>query len=961
MRLPSVARASLVLSLAWLSGCPTNPPPDDAGTDATQPDGGPDGGPSCVSILRSVGFSHPTVGVTPGAVRTLSFDLGDNTCEVVELDFTASTPGIVSFPATATIDSRRTSVPFEVTGIAPGSTVITARLRGRDFMATLNVDVVAPNTPTCTGMRMGRIEPNGVRLEGTGMLEHAALMLPAGAAAGDVQFRVPAFDATVACAPSEAIPAGYTALGPAISFTSATVNRFPREIEFSLPISLALLPSRAHRGHVEIAYTGPGITTPRIVAMTSPVFAGEAGNGTLRFLAQRLGTYRAVVRSDAPRSYTRTYNRRAILGFSMGGSGSGRIGLSHPELFDFVAPLGGPTEWTYLLEYIRRYHLGGFCTFEERLADTTGRCNQATTERPPFRPNEFMEHTQSFENWWYADGHDGNGGTFDRNSYISIFRDLAAMFGNPNTDTDGFDVARPLTPSIAPPGTPESWRLMPDRDRCAAGAGHITIPGRCPTAAVGDACTAPPGNPWYDDEYNPDGRWDIISFCDGAQRAGDTGNWDPMGSQYVPIEVAYAVDVNHNGLRDAGEPVIRNGRETFDDFGCDRIPSAMEPGYNAVLNPDPAGDDYDFVYNPTGTETNYDWDGEGTCPAGQSERFDDFGIDGVNNTPQLVTGMPTSGWDVGEGDGRFNRTRGADRMISSSPRAQVRGYRDRLGVYHPGVSAATLDGFDIILDGGVRDLFNWSVQGNHTLGGFAARGLPVRYYNGFASLHMDGRTDGFEYARVPWRELGRRVMTRYGSIDASEADQMAGDGEHVGTVDQLFNRVQSPLAQMSALWPGGDRVRRPDAACERISGSCDHINVINDNFTSSVGREGPFGLVLPPGYFDESQAGTCYPIVYFLHGYGMDPTQLTAIGLVLWGAMNATMVPEHQRIQKMIFAFPDGRCRNAECLRGTFYTNAPESTPNGAQMETWLLELDEHIRNDMGVRVCAPETVTVTE
>lgn len=914
----------------------------------------------CVSFLRTVTFSQAVVGVTPGASRHVVFQLGDNTCEVVDIDFTASTPGIATFPASTTIAERRTSFEFDVTGVAAGSTVITARVRGRDITATLNVDVVMPSAPTCTGTQTGRIEPNGVRLEGTGPLTNAALMLPAGAAAGDVQFRVPAFDAAMDCAPSEALPPGYTALGPAVSFTSTTVSRFPREIEFSLPISLALLPSLAHRGHVEVAYTGPGVTTPRIVGMTSPVFAGEAGMGTLRFLARRLGTYRAVVRSDAPRSYERTYNHRAILGFSMGGSGSGRIGLAHPEMFDFVAPLGGPTEWNYLLEYIRQFHLGGFCTFEQRLADTTGSCDQATTERPAFRPNEFMEHTQSFENWWFADGHDGNGGSFDRQSYISIFRDLAAMFGNPNTDTDGLDVARPLTPSIAPPGTPESWRLMPDRDRCAAGATHITIPGRCPEAAPGDPCTAPAGNPWYDDEYNPDGRWDIISFCDGGERPGDRGNWDPMANQPLPIEVAYAVDINHDGIRNAGEPVIRNGRETYDDFGCDRTPNAMEPGYNAILNPDPNGDDYDFVYNPNGTETNYDWDGEGTCPAGQSERFDDFGIDGVDNTPQLVTGM-MSGWDVGEGDGQFNRTRGADRMISSSPRAQIRGYRDRLGVWHEGVSQETLDGFDTILDGGVRDLFNWSVQGNHTLGSFAARGLPVRYYNGFAALHMDGRTDGFAYQSVPWHEIGRRMMVRYGSIDASEADQVAGDGEHVGTVDQLTNRLTSPLAQMGALWPDGDRIRRPDAPCERLTGSCRHINVIRENFTSSAGREGPFGLVLPPGYFDEGREEACYPIVYILHGYGMDPTSLTGLGLVLWTYMNSTSVPEHQRLPKMIFAFPDGRCRGDECLRGTFYTNAPESTPNGAQMETWLLDLDTHIREEMGIRVCAPETRTVVE
>jgi hypothetical protein len=408
------------------------------------------------------------------------------------------------------------------------------------------------------------------------------------------------------------------------------------------------------------------VSEPRIVGIANPVFDGNAGDGTLRFLAPRLGTYQAVVRDDVPRARMRRFNYRGILGFSMGGSGSGRIGLGNNELFDFVAPLGGPTDWQYLLEYIRRYHLGGFCTAEERAADTTGRCDEVNRERPAAR-GELFEHTQTFENWWYEDMYDGQGGTFNREDYIAIFRDLSAMFSNPNTDTDAFDVVDARTPSIAPPGTPESIRTMPDPARCADGAEQVVIRGHCPDASPTDTCAADadPTTGWYDDEYNPDGRWDVISFCDGGEI--DVGNWDPSARQFTPIEVAYAVDVDHDGVRDPGEPVIRNGRETFDDFGCDRTPSAMEAGFDALTNPDPAGDDYDFQYNPNGTEGNYDYDAEGVCAAGASERFDDYGIDGVNGTPQIAAGGG-GGYDVGEGDGAFNRTRGAERMIASSPR-----------------------------------------------------------------------------------------------------------------------------------------------------------------------------------------------------------------------------------------------------------------------------------------------------
>ncbi|GAB4200959.1 MAG: hypothetical protein OHK0013_12510 [Sandaracinaceae bacterium] len=953
------------VSCAWLApsllsfalfGCPDNPPATDAGP--PMDDAGADGGPAgCnVGMVQPLSFTLASVGMTPGASRSVTLELAREHCADLEIALTPSAAGVVEAPATVSIPRGRSAATITLTGVAPGTVTLEATIAGSSREASTEVVVVAPEVPTCVGSAMGTVQPDGERVSGTGELASAALRIPAGASTGEERFRVSSFVAQMDC-DDIAPPDGYLPLGPGVSFTSPTVYRFPREIEISIPIRLALLPSGAHRGHVEVAYQGPGIGETRIVPIASPVFEGSAGDGVLRFYAPRLGTYRAVVRDDVPRTRVRRFNYRGILGFSMGGSGSGRIGIGNHELFDFVAPLGGPTDWTYLLEYIRRYHLGGFCTFEERAADTTGRCDRVNRERPAGR-GELFEHTQTFENWWYEDGYDGQGGTFNRADYIDIFRDLAAMFSNPNTDTDAFDVERALTPSIAPPGTPESVRTMPASARCGDGAMQVVIPGHCPDASPTDDCTidADPTTGWFDDEYNPDGRWDVISFCDGGEI--DVGNWNPEASQFTPIEVVYAVDVNHNGRRDPGEPVIRNGREPFEDTGCDRTPSSAEAGYHPLTNPDPAGDDYDFQYNPNGTEGNYDWDGAGTCPAGTSEPFEDVGIDGVAGTPQI--GAVGGGYDVGEGDGAFSRTRGAERMIASSPRGLVRGYRDRRGVWHPGYTEDAIDAQDVLADGGVRDLFNWVVQGNHTMGGFAARGVPVRFYNGFGALHLDGRSD-FDYTTVPWHEIGRYAMVRYGDIDATEADRVAGDGGHVGTADQLLDRMTSAIAMMSARWPGGNRVRSPDLPCRELGPTCRNVNVLTEDFTSSVGRTGPYSLVLPPGYFDPENADTCYPIVYFLHGYGMDPEGLSAVGLILWGYMNSQLVPESRRIQKMIFVFPDGRCRGNECLRGTFYTDAPESTPNGAQMQTWLLDLDRYLREDRGVRVCEPRDVTVIE
>ncbi|MCS6858243.1 MAG: hypothetical protein NZM37_11075, partial [Sandaracinaceae bacterium] len=615
----------ILLTPSLLFGCPpSSPSPHDGG--------GGDGGAADVSdassgctpmVLRALTLSPSNLGVTPGAFRFLDIESASDACADTLIDVAASVDGIVRFPRELRIAQGDSKVRIEIEGLRPGRTELIFRVHGTAIEARAEVVVVEDRPPPCSGEGSGMVYPNGTPLRGNDALSQASLRVPMGAASGEERYRVSPFEARITC-DTMPIPPGYRALGPAVSFRSPTVYRFPREVEFSIPIRLALLPSRAHRGHVEVLYRGPGISTPRIVPIANPRFAGNAEEGALHFWAPRLGTYQAVVRTDVPRQRIRRFTFRGIIGFSMGGSGAARIGLANPDLFDFIAPLGGPTDWIYLLEYIRRYHLGGFCTFEERLRDTDGRCNRVNRERPPPR-GELFEHTQTFENWWYEDMYDGQGGRFNRDDYISIFRDLAMMFGNPNTDTNPIDIDPPTQPSIAPPGTPEEWRRIPDAMRCGDGASPIVIRGHCPTANPGDPCTpdTDPKTGWYDDEYNPDGRWDAISFCDGAEI--DVGNWDPSGRQFIPVEVAYAIDINHNGRRDPGEPVVRNGREPFEDFGCDRTPSPMEPGYHPIENPDPSGDDYDFQYNPSGTEGNYDYDGEGSCPPGQGERFEDVG------------------------------------------------------------------------------------------------------------------------------------------------------------------------------------------------------------------------------------------------------------------------------------------------------------------------------------------------
>ena len=155
---------------------------------------------------------------------------------------------------------------------------------------------------------------------------------------------------------------------------------------------------------------------------------------------------------------------------------------------------------------------------------------------------------------------------------------------------------------------------------------------------------------YYDAEYNPFGTLPVISVCDGNQAGGVDpylDQWAPPGpGAQVPLDAALAVDRNRNGVRDEDEPLIRGGHEPWDDTGTDGVFDEQEPGYDAVLNPDPNGDDYDPQLNPNGTERNHRYD-PGEPFRGRRPRQ-------ASRTPQQSAG----GYDLGEGDGLFTQATG---------------------------------------------------------------------------------------------------------------------------------------------------------------------------------------------------------------------------------------------------------------------------------------------------------------
>jgi hypothetical protein len=576
----------------------------------------------------------------------------------------------------------------------------------------------------------------------------------------------------------------------------------------------------------------------RLAAVVNPL----PGMGTVSFTAEA-GTYQPMLvpAPPAPRTH------RALMGISMGGAGMG-IALRHPERWDLIGCLGGEPgpSMVYSLALFRDFMFDGFCP-------GGGLC--PAMQRTAW--TDLHELSSDFEHLVYQAG-DGVGLTLSRNTYLKTSRDIVRALGNPAS----------YNPASAylPPGV-----AAPPRD-CAS-----------PVVLHG----------FYDARFNPDGQLPVITFCDGGDSTAlGLGAFDGSLAQTNPVEVLLAVDLNGNGKRDAGEPVIAQWAEPFRDVGSDGLADRDEPGYDPVTRPDPNGDDFHPLRNPTGTEGNFVRD--------EGEPFDDVGIDGVAGTPQAP-----AGYDIGEGDGRWTVNPNVERwMRNDAPRSLA------------AMTAAQRAGLSLYLDAGIRDFLNSEVAADVTAGQMLALGMPLAIYDDFSGLAGGGN---FDAKKVPWASLPPNLFVRYGNPDASTGDISSGDGRHVGTIPQALNRVFSAFFWIDSRWTDGDR--SPPDVSEQYLG--------DEHFTSpTTGRDVPYAVFLPPGW----KPGRKFPVVYFLHGYGQKPEDLLQATILFPMYMTGGI------LQKMILVFPDGRCRDGDgCEVGTFFQDSPVNPQ--AQMETHLYEL----------------------
>lgn len=982
-------------------------------------------GESCdpsVAPTVVVHFDPPSIVVAPGELRPVRVIVDPDLCAPLTARVQVGNPAIVTAPTSLDFDLRNPAqtfdvqIPASVAAAGRQTTTLTVTLpaRGADpttgfqgdpagkiWVGTLPIEVRSAATPTCSRSdtptandTLGTSLPS---LHGQGNLADASIAVPPGAFTRTDELALPSFSATLGChADLVTGTTPYERLGPAVTFTpqdpSWLTHSLKRELTFSIPVNPAAMPPAARMRHVVVLYSGPRAHTPRAIPVANPHFARASDQEwTMTFEAPWFGTYQAVVLANAGTiGASRHLTHRAVLGFSMGGGGAAVFGMRHHDQFDAIAPLGGNSDLTWLVWYFEQFKFGGFCPVSNPTCQT-------------YAPNlyplwETYAHTEDFDHWFFQPGQ-GTGGSFSRGDWTQILEDFSIMGGNPNAQNADpaipFVVAGPKSTSPFVMGTVAGQNCDVSLDPISP-VSEDTAQMQAQEAAaqkqqqaIQTACLASrcdPKNAWvaktgfYDAAYNPDGSRSVISFCDGGQNGTSpyVDTWAPStpGNQ-VPSDLVLAVDLNGNGIRDMGEPVIRQGEEPYTDSGSDGVPDAQEPNYDPIANPDPNQDDYDFALNPNGTENDHAWE--------PGEPFQDVGLDGVPNTPQQSQG----GYDVGEGDGVFTMSTGLQRLYSMDPHAMLHGRATAPGGPFDPSALARLA---VWADGGVRDMANFGADANHLVGALGSvqsngvPAMPTAFYDNFENLPGADPTqpNDFVAGDVLWADIPPAASLRYGTVDATPQMIAEGDGQHVGTGSQILYRLLTGFYFASNAWPDADRtlsqalvgdpsspgynaekttINELGTACE-IAGHCETY------FTGPrTRRMGPIAVTLPPGYaLEASRARDLrYPVLFVLHGYGQQPQDLQATAAVTVNYEESTVASAATRLAKMIVVYVDGRCRldpvtNApECIEGTFYMDSPrvvDHHPVG-QLDDWFEEVMQYV--DANYRTLPPSDVNIVE
>jgi len=344
------------------------------------------------------------------------------------------------------------------------------------------------------------------------------------------------------------------------------------------------------------------------------------------------------------------------------------------------------------------------------------------------------------------------------------------------------------------------------------------------------------------------------------------------------VRVALAYDYNGNGRRDYGEPLVDNGAERFQDVGVDGCADALEDGHGGCgtqANPaavDPNHDNYDALTNALGTEGNWRFD--------EGEPFADDGLDGVPGTQ-----------DTGEGNGTYDMTPGRLALFAHDPRTLL-----------AALDPKTIARINLLLDGGIRDVFNFGLTAQQVFGRFSLlRPTDSARYRDFVDIPgmADARTGAYSPWSQAWRHAPKNPFIFYGTESPTDQQLIDGDGDHVGTNEQAIDRISTLFAWVASQWPSLPRPSTPFGGL-----GYDQRQQITSYDSQVLGAKRDFGIYLPPGYELPENQDAGYPVLYLLHGYEGDPTQILPSTLLPDTYMQDTDV----RLTPMIVVAPSGAC-----------------------------------------------------
>ena len=254
------------------------------------------------------------------------------------------------------------------------------------------------------------------------------------------------------------------------------------------------------------------------------------------------------------------------------------------------------------------------------------------------------------------------------------------------------------------------------------------------------------------------------------------------------------------------------------------------------------------------------------------------------------------------------------------------------------------------VDAGIRDIFQFDIHAAQLFERLREGSPEARRFEGVRSFPGAPASEAeFRPLLLGPEALPPRMLYLYGDPAASAAEIEAGDGDHVGTPRQVLNRLLLFLRWISLRWSD---LPDPPADSSSFFARARSLRY----FSSALGAEREFAIVLPPGYDAPENRDVRYPVLFLLHGYGqkaVGPGGFWESFLVVDGWMASG------QIRKMILVFPSGRCcqrhpdtgelrcleRAAEgfvpeCRSGTFYAR---SVRTGRDYAGAVLDLVEFV------------------